>query len=85
MQMVTQQQLIAWSKAFLHAIIFPSFLFGFMPFGWALSLAYLTLCASLYATTFVRRSASLPFALIAPIASIAIVMGEALSNDVTPF
>jgi hypothetical protein len=83
--MVAQHKLIAWSKAALHAVIFPSLLFSFTPFGWALSLAYLTFSASLYATTFVSRSAALPFALLAPIALIVIVMGEALSNDVTPF
>jgi hypothetical protein len=63
--MVAKSSFIAWSKALLHAIVIPALLYGFVPYGWTLALAYLVLTTALYATTLRDRPAALPFALIA--------------------
>jgi hypothetical protein len=81
--MVTKQTFIAWSKALLHAIVIPAVLYGFVPFGWTLALAWLVWTAWLYATAFRNRAAAYPFALLAigvALIVIPVLIGTIASN-----
>jgi hypothetical protein len=73
--MVAESKIIAWSKAILHAIVVPAVAYGFTPFGWAFSLAYLVLATSLYAATFNKRPAAQLFAPLALFIVIPTIVG----------